>query len=287
LKPYHEPVTATIHAADIASRGDNGTSGKANLLTTIKAQSPAPWRRFLAPGVIVGLMGLAYFSGLGKYLSIAQIAENRDLLLGLVNDHYIFALVGFAALYCVAVALSFPGASIMTIAGGFLFGWLVGGLSTVIAATIGATILFQIARSSFGDVFNKRAGPFLAKINEGFSQDAFSYLLFLRLVPLFPFWLVNIAPAMAKVKLSTYVTTTFLGIIPGTFAFAFVGAGLDSIITAQKQAQASCIATKGLAACPFEISASSLITKELLIAFCALGLVSLIPVVLKKWKARS
>jgi uncharacterized membrane protein YdjX (TVP38/TMEM64 family) len=136
-------------------------------------------------------------------------------------------------------------------------------------------------------VLAKKAGPFLAKISAGFADDAFNYLLFLRLVPAFPFWLVNIAPALANVKLRTYVIATFLGIIPGTFAFAFVGAGLDSIITAQQTAHAQCLTQKSVAECPFDLSISSLITPQLLLAFAALGVVALIPVVLKKWKARN
>ncbi len=244
-------------------------------------------KRYIGPAIILGLMATAYALGFHKYLSIAQIAENRDLLKTFVANNFWTAIAGYMTIYIVAVALSIPGASILSICGSFLFGWLIGGTTTVIAATIGATALFQIARSSFGDVLAKRAGPFLAKINDGFSEDAFSYMLFLRLVPLFPFWLVNIAPALAKVKLSTYVITTFLGIIPGTYAFAFVGAGLDSIIDAQKQAQATCIAAKDLASCPFEISTSSLITPQLLVAFAALGVVALIPVALKKWKSKS
>jgi uncharacterized membrane protein YdjX (TVP38/TMEM64 family) len=146
--------------------------------------------------------------------------------------------------------------------------------------------LFQVAKSSFGDVLAKKAGPVLGRISEGFAQDAFNYLLFLRLVPAFPFWLVNIAPALANVKLKTFVSATLLGVIPGTFAFASVGAGLDSIITAQQATHAECVATKTAADCPFELTISSLITTELLLAFAALGVVALIPVALKKWKAR-
>lgn len=253
----------------------------ANTVTT------SPLKRIIGPAIVLGLMATAYAFGLHEYLSIAKIAENRDLLKTFVADNFWTAIAGYMVLYIIVVALSVPGASILSIAGSFLFGWLIGGTATIFAATVGATALFQIARSSFGDVLAKRAGPFLAKINDGFAEDAFSYMLFLRLVPLFPFWLVNIAPALAKVKLSTYVITTFIGIIPGTYAFAFVGAGLDSIIDAQKQAQASCIAAKDLASCPLEISASSLITPQLLVAFAALGVVALIPVILKKWKQKS
>jgi uncharacterized membrane protein YdjX (TVP38/TMEM64 family) len=145
----------------------------------------------------------------------------------------------------------------------------------------------MVVKTSLGEGLAKKAGPFLSRISDGFSKDAFNYLLFLRLVPAFPFWLVNIAPALANVKLRTFAAATALGIIPGTFAFAFVGQGLDSVIAAQETAHQACIAAKSAAECPFELSVSSLITTELLLAFAALGVVALIPVALKKWKSKT
>jgi uncharacterized membrane protein YdjX (TVP38/TMEM64 family) len=247
----------------------------------------ATWRRWVGPLVLLSFLGVGYGLGLHHYLTFEAVAENRAALAALTANHFAYAILSFVALYAVAVAVSFPGASILTIIAGLLFGWLVGGLAAIVAATCGATIVFQIAKSSFGDVLAKRAGPFLGRISAGFAEDAFSYMLFLRLVPAFPFWLVNIAPALANVKLRTYVITTFLGIIPGTFAFASVGAGLDSIITTQQAARTQCLTTKTLAECPFELSLSSLVTTELLLAFALLGVVALIPVGLKKWKARN
>ncbi len=244
------------------------------------------WRRLAGPLGLLVLLGLGYAMGLHQYLTLSAIAENRAALAAYTSEHLLLSLLAFVAVYIVAVAVSIPGASVLTILAGLLFGWLLGGMAAIVAATIGATILFQIAKSSFGDVLAKKAGPFLARISAGFADDAFNYLLFLRLVPAFPFWLVNIAPALANVKLRTFIITTFVGIIPGSFAFAFVGAGLDSIITAQQAAHQQCLAQKSLAECPYELSVSSLITPQLLLAFAALGLVALIPVVLKKWKAR-
>ena len=251
-------------------------------------QDPQPsWRRWLAPGAIVALMALGYAFGLHKYLSLQGLAENRASLSDFTNDHWFIAVLGYIVIYALAVALSFPGAVILTIAGGFLFGWLVGGLATVVAATSGAVLLFQIATTSFGDSLQRRAGPYLGRIMDGFAKDAFNYILFLRLVPAFPFWLVNISSALAKVKLRSFALATFFGIIPATFTFAFVGAGLDSVIDAQAAAHAACVAEKGTALCPFELSVASLITSQLLLAFAALGVVALIPVALKKWKSRN
>ena len=177
----------------------------------------------------------------------------------------------------------------LTITGGFLFGWFVGGLATVFGATVGATLIFLIAKTSLGETLSAKAGPWMQKLSEGFQSDAMNYLLFLRLVPAFPFWLVNLAPALLGVSLSTFVIATFVGIIPGTFAFAFVGAGLDSVIAEQRKVYDECLAgqaANGGEACSFSLDPGSLLTPELLAAFAALGVVAIIPVILKKVRAR-
>lgn len=255
-------------------------------LTVAEAKAKPYWRTYAGPLVLLALLAAGYAFGLHHYLTLEAIAENRAALAAYTQEHLWMALLLFMIVYTVAVAVSFPGASVLTILAGLLFGWFTGAIAAIVSATLGATIVFQVAKSSFGDVLAKKAGPFLSRISAGFADDAFNYLLFLRLVPAFPFWLVNIAPALANVKRRTFVIATFLGIIPGTFAFASIGSGLDSIITAQQAAHAQCVTLKSLAECPFELSLSSLITKELLIAFAALGVVALIPVALKKWKAR-
>jgi uncharacterized membrane protein YdjX (TVP38/TMEM64 family) len=249
-------------------------------------QSPTRnWRRWLGPIAIIALMALGYGLGLHRFLSLQALAENRDALRSFTSANLPLALLAYMLIYTAAVALSVPGAVFLTIAGGFLFGWLVSGMATVIAATLGATVLFQIVKTSFGASLAERAGPSMARLQKGLADDAFNYLLFLRLVPAFPFWLVNIAPALANVKLRTFAAATFLGIIPATFAFAFLGEGLDSIIEGQSVARAACVAEKGVEACPFDISPGSLVTTELLLSF--VGVVSLIPVLLKKWKKKN
>jgi uncharacterized membrane protein YdjX (TVP38/TMEM64 family) len=244
------------------------------------------WRRLIGPVILVALLLAGYALGLHRYLTLESLALNRAALAAFTSSHLVAALIIFILVYALAVAVSFPGASILTIVAGLLFGWAFGGVAAIIAATLGAMVVFQIAKSSFGDVLIKRAGPFLGRINAGFQEDAFNYLLFLRLVPAFPFWLVNIAPALANVKFRTFAITTLIGIIPGTFAYAFVGAGLDSILNAQNAVHAQCIAEKSIAECPFELSVGSLITPQLLLAFAALGVVAIIPVIFKKWKSR-
>lgn len=248
------------------------------------------FRRLLPLLVLAGVAALVLSQGWHRYLSLEHIANNRDLLKGYIASNYLLTLLGYMAAYIVVVALSLPGGIFMTLLGGFLFGWLVGGLATVFAATLGATIIFFIAKTSFGEPLAARAGPWLEKLRAGFQEDALSYLLFLRLVPLFPFWLVNLAPAVLGVSLPVYLLGTFLGIIPGTFAFSFAGVGLDSVIEAQRAAFEACqAANPGTAdtACKFALDAGALVTKELLIAFAALGGVALIPVVLKKFRKKS
>jgi uncharacterized membrane protein YdjX (TVP38/TMEM64 family) len=257
-------------------------------LTTSDTSDPKRrprWRRFLPLVVIVVLMVLIFATGLHRQLSLETLVRHRAALDSFVSEHLLSALMAYAAIYIATVALSLPGAVFLTIAGGVLFGAILGGSVTVIGATIGATIIFLIAKSAFGEHLVRRAGPLAAKLADGFRADAFNYLLFLRLVPLFPFWLVNLAPALFGVRLATFVIATALGIIPGTFAFAFVGAGLDSVIAAQGKSYMEC-EKSGRADCRIDFDIGSALTPELLAAFVALGVVALIPVVVKRLRAR-
>ena len=252
----------------------------------VDEQRASPIKRFGPLALLLAGFVAIYATGAHEYLSLNAIAEHRDSLMEFVQTNLVLSVGLYSLAYIITVAFSLPGAALLTILGGFLFGPFVGTLVTVIAATIGATAVFLIARSAIGDVLVRKAGPKIKQLAEGFKSDAFSYLLFLRLVPLFPFFVVNIAPALFNVGLGTYVVATLVGIVPGTFAFSFVGSGLDSIIMAQKEANLQCIAEKGAENCPFELDAGSLITTEIFAAFVILGIVSLIPVVLKKLKAR-
>jgi uncharacterized membrane protein YdjX (TVP38/TMEM64 family) len=244
-------------------------------------------KRMLPLVVLAAIMALGYAMGWHKYLSFKTIGVNYDFLKSYIDQHFVLALAGFMAVYITAVALSAPGGLILTLAGGLLFGWKVGIPATVVAATIGASILFLIARSSFGETLAAKAGPALEKFREGFNENALSYLLFLRLVPIFPFVLVNIAPALLGVPFRTYVIGTLLGIIPGTSAFSVTGAGLGSVVEAQNKVYQECLATSPAnpeAACPYTIDTSALLTKELLAAFALLGVVALIPVAMKYFR---
>lgn len=277
--PYAPPLSETPN-------NDPLTKDPLMAMTETETTKPAGFLKRWAPvGLIIGLMALGFQQGWHQYLTLESLITHRDSLNTFVTENGVLAIGVFMLAYIVAVALSFPGASLLTIASGLFFGWFVGGLAATAAATIGAVLIFLVARTSLGETLTAKAGPFLDKLAKGFQDDAASYLLFLRLVPAFPFWLVNLAPALFNVRLSTYVWTTFIGIIPGTFAYAFVGEGLDSVIAAQAESRAACLANGGTD-CASSIDLSALVTKEIIIAAALLGLVALIPVVLKKLKAR-
>jgi uncharacterized membrane protein YdjX (TVP38/TMEM64 family) len=169
---------------------------------------------------------------------------------------------------------------------GILFGAVLGGAASVVGATIGAICIFLIAKSAVGDYLVRRAGPLAQKLAQGFRADAFSYLLFLRLVPIFPFWIVNLVPALVGVKLATFAAATALGVIPATFVFAFVGQGLDSVIAAQQAAYQSCLAA-ARPDCRLVFHINTALTPELLAALAALGVLALVPVLVRRLRARS
>ena len=244
------------------------------------------FKRFLPIVILAAIAGLIYWQGWYKYITIEQLALNREFLKDYIANNFLIALLAYMAIYTIVVALSFPGAAFLTLSGGLLFGVLVGGLATVTAATLGAVIIFLIAKSALGEQLASKAGPWVNNLQEGFKEDALSYMFFLRLVPLFPFWLVNIAPGILGVKLSTYFIGTFFGIMPGTFAYSYAGVGLDSVIDAQLKPYQECLAS-GKTDCTFAFSPSALVTKEIIIAFALLGLVALIPVILKRFRKTS
>ncbi len=241
--------------------------------------------RLLPVGLLLAALAAFFLFGGAKHLNFEALLQSRARLAEYTQANLPVALLIYIACYTAAVALSIPGALLLTITGGFLFGGWIGGAAAVVAATVGATFLFLIARFVLAGAAERRTGAWLAKMRDGFREDAASYMLFLRLVPIFPFWLVNLAPALLGVPLATFIWTTFLGVIPGTFAYALAGAGLDSLVAAQKQAYDACIAAGG-AACKFDLSPSKLVTKELVLGFAAIGFAALIPVLLKKWRAR-
>lgn len=174
---------------------------------------------------------VAFFAlGLQRYVSFRSLAEHREWLGQTVAHHRAASLLAFVASYALAAAFSLPGAALLSVAGGFLFGTLPGAVAIVFGATMGATLLFVAAKHAIGAGLRSRAGTFVARLAGGFRRNALGYLLFLRLVPLFPFWLVNLVPALLGVSLRTFVLGTAIGIIPGTLVYASLGAGLGTLL---------------------------------------------------------
>ncbi len=227
-----------------------------------------PLRRLAPLVVLVAGLGIVLALDLDRFLTFDALKENRDLLTSWVARNGLLAAVAFIAVYAAAIAVSVPGAAILTMTSGFLFGAVVGTLCAVTGATIGAVIVFAAARTAVGDLLKAKAGPRLKKMEAGFRENAFSYLLTLRLIPIFPFWLINLAPAFLGVPILIFFAATFIGIIPGGFVYALVGAGLGSIFDRGES-----------------FSVSSVLTPELMVAFAGLGLFSLLPVAYKKFKS--
>ncbi len=239
-------------------------------------------KRWIPPLLVLGLLLLAWSMGWLEFFSLSSLVMHRETLVGFVADNFVTALAAYFIIYVILVGISFPGASLLTITGGFLFGGPVAGTLTVFSATSGAVIIFLIARSTFGDFLQEKAGPFVGRLISGFQEDSFLYLLTIRLTPVVPFWALNIVPALLNMRVVPYAVATMIGIIPGTFAYSYVGAGLGSVIAAQEELNPGCGA---VGTC--KIDPSALVTKEILIAMLALAFVSLLPILIKKLRGRT
>lgn len=229
------------------------------------AESPGGRRplrlaRWLPLAVLIAGLAVGYTLGLDDYLSLQTLRQSKAELTGFVAENGVLAALLYAAVYVVAVALSFPGASFLTIAGGFLFGVVEGTALALVSAATGATLIFLAARTAIGTFLAEKAGPRVQRLREGFQRDAFNYLLFLRLAPVFPFWLVNLAAALFGMRLSPYVLATAIGILPGTFVFSYFGHGIRSALRSEG------------AKLPF----------ELFLALALLALLVLVPVIVRR-----
>ena len=209
--------------------------------------------------LFLGLIMTAVF-GAADYFSIESLRSHKLALTQFVEEQYFFSAMLFVLIYAVSVAFSLPGATALTLTGGYLYGVLIGAAFSLTSATIGACVLFLAARTAFHDFLKLRVGSALEKMREGFQKNSFSYLLFLRLVPVFPFFLVNLVPAFLHVRFQTYFFASLIGMLPGAIAFSLIGAGLDKAFE-----------RKGT------INISSLMTSELLFGLIGLGILSLSP----------
>lgn len=222
----------------------------------------------LAP-VLVLAAGFLAFVALGglEWLSFDTLRAHRHDLQALVAGNFLLVAVVFTLLYALATAFSVPGGAVLTIAGGFLFGTWIATAFVVVGATIGATAVYLAARYAFRDYFHARAGRWLNRMEAGFRENEVSYMLVLRLVPLFPFFLVNLVPALLGVSFRTYTWTTLVGIVPGTLVYASVGNGLGAVFDRGGMPDLGII---------FE--------PEVLLPLIGLSLLSLLPVAYKRWR---
>jgi len=227
--------------------------------------------RLLAVAVsVAAVVFVLNLTGALGYLSFAALARNREWLVGRVEELGVAAPVVFVLVYAVCTAFSLPSGLLLSTLGGFLFGTWWGGLSNVIGATLGATMIFLAAKTVLGDLLRARAGSLLQKLEAGFRENELSYMLVLRLVPLFAFWLVNLAPAFLGVRLSIFITGTFVGIIPGAFVFASVGTGLGAILDSGGTPDGS-----------------ALLQPRVLLSIIGLVVLTLVPVVYKRFRRSS
>ncbi|MGH7259626.1 MAG: TVP38/TMEM64 family protein [Nitrospiraceae bacterium] len=213
--------------------------------------------------LLVAAISAFFYFDLGRYLSLDSLKANRDSLLAFTETHYAASVAIFVVAYCLLVSASLPGAVFFTLAGGFLFGSALGTVYVNLGATSGATLAFLAARYLLRDWVEAKFGSRLGPIQEGFANNAFSYLMTLRLIPLFPFFVVNMVSGLTRVSLATYVTATAIGIIPGSFVFAYAGRQLGTINSLKEIA-----------------------SPNVLMAFTLLGLLALVPIVYQKWNAR-
>jgi uncharacterized membrane protein YdjX (TVP38/TMEM64 family) len=214
----------------------------------------------LAIGVAVAAF---FFFDLGRFLSLQALKDNRDYLLSFTETHSAAAVGLFVLTYVAVTGLSLPGAVILTLTGGFLFGAAWGTLFVNLGATAGATLAFLASRYLLRDWVEHKFGKWLGPVQQGFEKNAFSYLMTLRLIPLFPFFVVNLVSGLTRMSVGTYVAATALGIIPGSFVYAYAGRQLGTINSLKD------IASPGVIG-----------------ALVLLGLLALVPSLYKKWSGR-
>lgn len=222
------------------------------------------WRRLLLFAVAAIAVAAFFYWDVGSHLSLAALQANKDALRDYTDTHYPAAVSLFILFYGVQTALALPGAAVMTLVGGFLFGTLAGAAYVNLGATSGATLAFLAARHLFAIPIRKRLGTRLTALSAGFSRDPFRYLLTLRLIPLFPFFLVNLACGLTTVPLRTYVLATAIGILPGSLVYTYAGRQIGNFK-----------------------SMSDIASPEMLLALALSGGLPLLSICYSRWKERS
>jgi len=226
-------------------------------------------KRLALPGVLLAGFGIFFTSGAHDLLSWQFLGQHYTAIKDFVANRQWISYLGFFCAYTMTVAFSLPIASLLTLVGGAVLGWPAT-ILVVGAATTGAGLVFLAARNLFIDMLRHQAGPFLGKLEAGFSKNAFFYLLALRLIPAAPFWAVNIVPAITRMDSIQFLTATFLGIIPGTCVYIWVGRSFDHVLAAGKTPD-------------LEVLTNS----NILLPLAGLGMLALMPILVRRWQARS
>jgi len=235
----------------------------------------------LAPlGLLVGVLVLVYAMGWHRQLSFETLVLHSAAIDAFIEAHRVVAVLSFLAIYAIGAMLALPAGAVLAVIGGFLFGTLAGGAAAMIGSTLGAAIVFLVARSAFGEQLLRRVGPRAESFAAGFRVDAFFYVMFLRLVPV-PSWFTNLTAALCRMRLWTFVAATALGRTPGSFILALFGAGLDSVMASQEAAYRACQTAGGLD-CRIDFDPANVVTPTLLAALVGLGLLALVPVLARR-----
>ncbi len=219
--------------------------------------------KLIVLALFVAAIGAFFYFDLGRYLSLDALKANRDALLAFTDANYATSVAIFIVSYCVFVAFSLPGAVFFTLAGGFLFGSVIGTLYVNLGATSGSTLVFLASRYLLRDWVEAKFGSRLEPFQKGFAKNGFNYLMTLRLIPIFPFFIVNLLCGLTRVSLGTYVLATAIGIIPASFIYAYAGRQLGTINSLR------------------EIASPNVLT-----AFTLLGLLALVPIAYQKFTAK-
>jgi uncharacterized membrane protein YdjX (TVP38/TMEM64 family) len=221
------------------------------------------------PALLALLLIIGFFAlDLDRYVSLDELRAQREALEAVVSAHPLLSLAIYLGVYIALVGVSLPVALVLTLTGGFLFGPVMGGLAATAGCTLGATVIFLICRNAIGDSLRKRAGTRVQRLEQGLREDAFFYLLSLRLIPLAPFWLANLAAGLVAIPMRTFFAATFLGILPICIVYATLGADLHAVFR------------KGQPIAP-----GMLVQPQVLIPLLAIGLLSLAPLLVKRWRA--
>lgn len=227
-------------------------------------------RHLLPLLTLLAVLLAIWLSGVADQFSWEGLARHQADLAAWVAAHPLLAPLAYMAFYVVVAALSLPEAALVTVAGGLLFGTVLGGILAVIGATLGSIVLFLAARNALADRFVRRGGKVLARARDALQREGFSYLLAIRLIPAFPFWLVNLAAAIGGMRLLPFATATFIGIIPGTLVFASLGDGLGAVLARGQRPDLTIV-----------------FSPRVLGPLLALAALSLLPVIWRHWRRRN